>query len=532
MKLQKFIDDFPRSDFLVYARAVVVPKPKGQVFEGGVAPIRLATGLNLPYIAFIGDTKGGGRAEIAVGYYGEAVILYATTLGLQTCWSGEFHKELLDPDLIKLRETEQVFAISPLGHAVHRGNNTFGESLVRLFLGGRKSPSNLCKPPVGFPWATIVPSMPYESKSMPEWVKEGILMTTCSPSWKNREPIRYRFFDAMPNEEEKKPQEKPKPKEEPKTEEKPKPTTMVEKPKAVEEKKEVAPPPAPTASSSSSSSSSAAPTATATTPASTTPAATTTPTPAPPPPPPKKASQPTGFCILDVAQFMPDQQSLQAALGNYPNYALCITLDDTVFGMNGYCTKFVDAGCAMLHFQIGAQAQKITGCWVIAPHIIIPLEVPKPSPKPVPASASTAPTTTTAHAATVTATATATVTPTSATTAPAPTAPATTTALTTPPTLPATVQLSTATDPLPPPAQPQVTQVKPAQTMPTPSPPVIVAKQPEAIAAPPKFENIPPPMTEPPEQPAEPQKPKVEEMPAPPPLPSEQEPADTPANTN
>ncbi len=61
----------------------------------------------------------GKVAEEKIGYYGEAMVLLAQTLGLNTCWVGLTYKKI--PGTYQLREGDVVHCVIALGYGANSG---------------------------------------------------------------------------------------------------------------------------------------------------------------------------------------------------------------------------------------------------------------------------------------------------------------------------------------------------------------------------------------------------------------------------
>ena len=69
------------------------------------------------YIAVIGE-KGAGLSEKA-GYYGEKVVLYAQTLGLNTCWVALTYGKVKDAYLVG--KGEKLLLVIAIGYGATQG---------------------------------------------------------------------------------------------------------------------------------------------------------------------------------------------------------------------------------------------------------------------------------------------------------------------------------------------------------------------------------------------------------------------------
>ena len=95
------------------SRGVVIRNADPSLFVGIVGAYGGVSGAPAA-LAFIG--RGAAPAE-AVGYTGEALVLEATALGLDTCWVGGLFSAGTAGPAADCSSDERVFAVSPLGHA-------------------------------------------------------------------------------------------------------------------------------------------------------------------------------------------------------------------------------------------------------------------------------------------------------------------------------------------------------------------------------------------------------------------------------
>lgn len=111
------------------------------------------------------------------GYYGEAFILEATSLGLGTCWVGASFDKGLVKETIAPGQNEKIIAITPLGYV--RDSYTLEEKLVSYAVSGhkRKPMEELCIGGI--------------SSELPEWVRNTLRCARLAPSAVNHQPWRF-----------------------------------------------------------------------------------------------------------------------------------------------------------------------------------------------------------------------------------------------------------------------------------------------------------------------------------------------------
>ena len=161
------------------ARSRLVTESSESVFKGVIGGYGKVKGTHT-FIAFIGDMDEPFVQE-KVGYTGEAIILEATALGLNTCWVAGFFRPEIVTSLIEVTEEEQVLAITPVGYA--REQESWEEKLMSRF--GR-SHNRL-------PLSKLVRGLPKEQ--WPNWVSVSLEAARLAPSAVNRQPWGFNVND-------------------------------------------------------------------------------------------------------------------------------------------------------------------------------------------------------------------------------------------------------------------------------------------------------------------------------------------------
>jgi nitroreductase len=160
------------------ARAVFVAEPAIDVYRGAIGNYGKVVGA--PHLLAI----VAGPAPVAqqhAGYVGEACILEATALGLDTCWVGGFFSRSALARIVEMRPDERAVAVSPVGHAVDRPPAT--ERLMRRGAGASKrKPVEEIAPGFGDAW--------------PAWARAAVESARLAPSAVNRQPWRFRMEDG------------------------------------------------------------------------------------------------------------------------------------------------------------------------------------------------------------------------------------------------------------------------------------------------------------------------------------------------
>jgi nitroreductase len=159
------------------ARTVLVREPSVDVFTGVLGSYGKVT--DAPHVLlFIGDERAD-FCDQRVGYTGEAAILQAATLGIDTCWIGGFFSAKRTGALVELADGERVFAVSPVGHAMPE--LSFTERAMRGMAGAhhRRRIEDIAPRCCDGGW--------------PEWAVAAVETARLAPSAVNRQPWRFRF---------------------------------------------------------------------------------------------------------------------------------------------------------------------------------------------------------------------------------------------------------------------------------------------------------------------------------------------------
>ncbi|MTI68725.1 MAG: nitroreductase [Firmicutes bacterium] len=169
-KLNTFIKKI--NSFKSGVRIKIVNESCDDVFKGIIGSYGKIKGAK-SYACIIGNTNEKYIDE-KIGYYGEALILKATSLDLGTCWvSGTFKKEAVNQS-IKLKPREKIYAITPIGYV--KEDYSLTEKLMSKMISShkRKDLDKICKEGFNSNW--------------PKWIKDGIKCSQLAPSAVNRQP--------------------------------------------------------------------------------------------------------------------------------------------------------------------------------------------------------------------------------------------------------------------------------------------------------------------------------------------------------
>ena len=158
------------------ARVVLVRTPTLDVFTGAIGSYGKVRGA--PHLlVFLGDERAD-FADQHVGYTGEAAVLEATRLGLETCWVGGFFDAEKVARLVPLASGERAYAVSPLGHAVPETGLV--ERAMRGMAGAHKR-------------RTVAEIAPGAGPEWPAWALAAVETARMAPSAVNRQPWRFRL---------------------------------------------------------------------------------------------------------------------------------------------------------------------------------------------------------------------------------------------------------------------------------------------------------------------------------------------------
>lgn len=121
------------------------------------------------YIIMAG--KRSSNLEEKIGYYGEKIVLYAQTLGLNTCWVGLTYKKIANA--FTLNKDEKVVCYIALGYGTDRYHKHKIKSIDEV--------SNV-------------------SDKTPEWFKKGVETALLAPTAINQQKFFFEYIhdDTMP----------------------------------------------------------------------------------------------------------------------------------------------------------------------------------------------------------------------------------------------------------------------------------------------------------------------------------------------
>lgn len=111
------------------------------------------------YIAMVG--KDDAETAEKLGYYGEKIVLYAQTMGLNTCWAAGAFKKVKNS--FKLQEGEKAVCGIAIGYGAEQGKPHKCKSIEEVS----------------------------ESENPPEWFKRGIESALLAPTGMNMQNFKF-----------------------------------------------------------------------------------------------------------------------------------------------------------------------------------------------------------------------------------------------------------------------------------------------------------------------------------------------------
>lgn len=120
------------------------------------------------YIVLAG--KKAADLDERIGYYGEALVLFAQTLGLNTCWVGLSYKKI--PDTYVLDEGEVIQAYIAIGYGETQGVTHKIKTIEQV--------SNV-------------------SDSTPEWFRKGVEAALLAPTAVNQQKFSFEYAGIEKN---------------------------------------------------------------------------------------------------------------------------------------------------------------------------------------------------------------------------------------------------------------------------------------------------------------------------------------------
>lgn len=161
------------------ARVALIETPPSGLFTGIVGGYGKISGA--PHALAMIARGDSTRVEFSAGHTGEAAILEATALGLDTCWVAGFFSHRAAAATVTLEPGERLVAVSPVGFAQSAKSGT--ERMMR------KMASADSRKPIG----EIAPGF---GDTWPTWARSAVESARLAPSAMNRQPWRFRYEDG------------------------------------------------------------------------------------------------------------------------------------------------------------------------------------------------------------------------------------------------------------------------------------------------------------------------------------------------
>jgi len=149
-----------------------------QLFNGFSASYGMIKGLN-SCIALVGNINIE-NLKTKIGYYGEMIVLEATSMNLGTCWIGGTYNKKECSKYADLGENEKLVCVIAIGHI--KDEKSIREKFISKINKGRKSFDEILLD---------------KDLKTPQWVREGINSAIKAPSALNKQPIGYSFKDNI-----------------------------------------------------------------------------------------------------------------------------------------------------------------------------------------------------------------------------------------------------------------------------------------------------------------------------------------------
>lgn len=165
-----------------------VPAIDGPAFSEQAGALMGSYGriLNAPhYIIAVSETRPGYMVN--TGFRMEQMILYATALGLGTCWMGGFYSRKRVAHMLNIRSDEQVIAVTPIGYPAEGLRTEIIQKSIKFFTPARGRRRPLEELVFWGQWG--VPAGDMLAKR-PVW-HDLLEAARLAPSWRNTQPWRF-----------------------------------------------------------------------------------------------------------------------------------------------------------------------------------------------------------------------------------------------------------------------------------------------------------------------------------------------------
>lgn len=143
-------------------------------FKGFKSSYGVLTGVN-SFIALVGD-KGIDNLDEKIGYYGEMIVLEATSMRLGTCWVGGTYNKSECINYIDIGENEDLRCIITIGYT--EKEKSVKEKLICKLNKSKKDYKDIL--------------INYNTYT-PDVIKQGIYFALKAPSELNKKPVGYEY---------------------------------------------------------------------------------------------------------------------------------------------------------------------------------------------------------------------------------------------------------------------------------------------------------------------------------------------------
>ena len=177
-----------RHSVRAYLDRKIEPEKAAQI-ESELAEINARSGLHMQYLAEADGVFGGlmlraigwkgapaclalaakdaPDAEERCGYYGEHMVLFLQSLGLNTCWVGMFKASAVRAEI---SDGEKLFAVIAVGYGANQGKPHRSKRVDEVT----------------------------DVKEMPDWFRAGVESALLAPTAMNRQPFVFSLENGEP----------------------------------------------------------------------------------------------------------------------------------------------------------------------------------------------------------------------------------------------------------------------------------------------------------------------------------------------
>ncbi len=130
------------------------------------------------FAAMVGENSSAAAEKI--GYYGQRLVLYATQLGLGTCWVASTYDS--SSIHVKAAPGEKVWDVIPMGYPLKK--IPMKQKMIRAAIRKRdRKPEQFLESDVAY-------------ADVPEWIRKGIEAIFLGPSAVNQQPVNIVYRDG------------------------------------------------------------------------------------------------------------------------------------------------------------------------------------------------------------------------------------------------------------------------------------------------------------------------------------------------